>query len=402
MNDSLKYESIKGQDERDVNESPRRQDTHEAIRPVGLESREHVNLEEISLVELWLKAKSILRYLWLSRILIFGITLLFALGGYLKVIIAKPAYRANLTFALEQGDKIGNLGGLASQFGFSIGGGGEGLGGENLLKLMTSRRIVQDVLLSKIYVEGDSVLLINQYVDSEPKLKAKWDAQRLYPIDARTCCEPKEDSALGKVVEYILEKSLIVNKFDKKLSLVSVSYTGRDPIFTGAFVELLSTKSTKFYVESKMANSTANIAKLEHRVDSVSAELQAAMVGYASSLDQNSYTVLSTAKVPSVQKQMKVTMLTTLYGELVKNLELSKTMAAREEPLITVIDRPHYPLRVRESKLKSAAIGGVLGILLTLLFLGAKALIKDLNKQEAAIMRKDWLKETSDEQSLPA
>jgi len=109
------------------------------------------------------------------------------------------------------------------------------------------------------------------------------------------------------------------------------------------------------------------------------------MVGYASAQDQNSFTVQSTAKVPSVQKQMKVTMLTTLYGELVKNLELSKTMAAREEPLITVIDRPHYPLRVRESKLKSAAIGGVLGVFLTLVFLGARAFIQDLNKQAAAL-----------------
>jgi uncharacterized protein involved in exopolysaccharide biosynthesis len=134
-----------------------------------------------------------------------------------------------------------------------------------------------------------------------------------------------------------------------------------------------------------MANSTANIAKLEQRVDSVSAELQAAMVGYSAAQDQNSFTVQTTAKVPTMQKQMKVTMLTTLYGELVKNLELSKMMAAREEPLITVIDRPHYPLRVRESKLKSAAIGGVLGVFLTLVFLGARAFIQDLNKQAALL-----------------
>jgi hypothetical protein len=341
--------------------------------------------EDLNYAELLLMAKSTVSFIWPFKFLIMGIGLLFALGGYFKVKIAKPIYTANLTFALEQGDKSGGLSGLASQFGFSMGGGGEGLGGENLLTLMKSRRVVQDVLLSKIYMEGDSVLLINQYIATQPQLKAKWDILGLYPIDARTCCKPKEDSALGKVVEFISKESLIVNKFDKKLSFVSVSYTGHDPIFTGAFVELLTAKSTKFYVNSKMANSTGNITKLEQRLDSVSAELHAAMINYASSQDQNSFTVQSTAKVPSVQKQMKVTMLTTLYGELVKNLELSKTMAAREEPLITVIDRPHYPLRVRESKLKSAAIGGVLGVFLTLVFLGARAFIQDLNKQAAAL-----------------
>ena len=341
--------------------------------------------DEISLAELWLKVKSVVAYLWGYKFLIVAVGLLFGAGGYFKVKLAKPSYTASLTFALEQGGGGGGLSGLASQFGFSMGAGAEGLGGDNLLSLMKSRRIVQDVLLSPIYVNGDSLLLVNQYVAAEPKLKAKWDSLGLYPMDAAKCCDPKQDSALGVVVKSVSENSLAVSKVDKKLSFVTVSYTGTDPVFTGAFVELLTANSTEFYVKTKMANSTANIAKLEQRVDSVSAELQAAMVGYASSQDQNSFTVQSTAKVPSVQKQMKVTMLTTLYGELVKNLELSKTMAAREEPLITVIDRPHYPLRVRESKLKSAAIGGVLGVFLTLVFLGARAFIQDLNKQAAAL-----------------
>ncbi len=341
--------------------------------------------DEISLAELWLKVKSVVAYLWGYKFLIVAVGLLFGAGGYFKVKLAKPSYTASLTFALEQGGGGGGLSGLASQFGFSMGAGAEGLGGDNLLSLMKSRRIVQDVLLSPLYVNGDSLLLVNQYVAAEPKLKAKWDSLGLYPMIAAKCCDPRQDSALGVVVKSVSENSLAVSKVDKKLSFVTVSYTGTDPVFTGAFVELLTAKSTEFYVQTKMANSTANIAKLEQRVDSVSAELQAAMVGYASSQDQNSFTVQSTAKVPSVQKQMKVTMLTTLYGELVKNLELSKTMAAREEPLITVIDRPHYPLRVRESKLKSAAIGGVLGVFLTLVFLGARAFIQDLNKQAAAL-----------------
>jgi len=341
--------------------------------------------DEISLAELWLKVKSVVTYLWGYKFLIVAVGLLFGAGGYFKVKLAKPSYTASLTFALEQGGGGGGLSGLASQFGFSMGAGAEGLGGDNLLSLMKSRRIVQDVLLSPIYLNGDSLLLVNQYVAAEPKLKAKWDSLGLYPVVASKCCDPKQDSALGVVVKSVSENALAVSKVDKKLSFVTVSYTGADPVFTGYFVELLTAKSTEFYVQTKMANSTANIAKLEQRVDSVSAELQAAMVGYASAQDQNSFTVQSTAKVPSVQKQMKVTMLTTLYGELVKNLELSKTMAAREEPLITVIDRPHYPLRVRESKLKSAAIGGVLGVFLTLVFLGARAFIQDLNKQASLL-----------------
>ncbi len=341
---------------------------------------------EISLTEVWIKLQEWWFYLLKRKIWILTVAIFFALGGYLKAIFEKPSYSATLTFALEQGTKgSGGLSSLASQFGMSLGTDGTGLAGENLLTLMKSRSIIEEVLLSSVYVNGDSLLLIDQYVGTWPNLKESWDSLGLYPMTGQTCCVNTQDSALGEVVFTINEKMLAVSKIDEKQSFVTVSYTGHDEAFARYFVELLTQKATEFYISSKMANSHANIAKLEQRVDSVSAELQAAMVGYASSQDQNSFTVQSTAKVPSVQKQMKVTMLTTLYGELVKNLELSKTMAAREEPLITVIDRPHYPLRVRESKLKSAAIGGVLGVFLTLVFLGARAFIQDLNKQASLL-----------------
>ena len=387
MNDAQNHDSQQGPDAQDAKNKPRRQPNEPASRQAYLESGgDQGNQDEISLAELWLKAKSVIAYLWRFKFLIMAVGLLFALGGYFKVKMAKPSYSASLNFALEQGGGSSGLGGLASQFGLALGSsGGDGLGGDNLLSLMKSRRIVQDVLLSKIYVEGDSVLLLDQYLRSSDKLLAKWDSLGIYPVDPLKCCDPKQDSAIGVVVKAVSEKSLAVAKVDKKLSFVTVSYTGSDPVFTGAFVELLTAKSTNFYVQTKMANARANIELLERRVDSVSAEMQAAMVGFASAQDQNSFTVQSVAKVPSVQKQMKVTMLTTLYGELVKNLELSKTMSAREEPLITIIDRPHYPLRVRESKLKSALIGGFLGVFLTLLFLGGRAFLSDLNKQAAAL-----------------
>ncbi len=349
---------------------------NEAPRPVAD--------DEITLTDIWIKVQEWWSYLWMRKTLIIGVSFLFAVLGFIRPLVTKPKYAASLTFALEQGDKAGGLSSLASQFGMSLGADGAGLAGDNLLTLMKSRRIVEEVLLSPVYVNGDSVLLIDQYVATWPDLKESWDSLGLYPMTGRACCGNAQDSALGEVVFTINEKMLGVSKIDEEQSFVTVSYIGYDEVFAGHFVELLTQKATEFYIASKMANSHANIAKLQNRVDSVSAELQIAMVGYASAQDQNSFTVQSTAKVPSVQKQMKVTMLTTLYGELVKNLELSKTMAAREEPLITIIDRPHNPLRVRESKLKSALFGGVIGGFLTVLFFAGREFLRDLNKQAEA------------------
>jgi hypothetical protein len=342
--------------------------------------------DEITLVHLWNKLHEWTIFIWSYKYWILLSCTLFSALGFIKVQFEKPKYCANLTFSLDQGNDKGSISGLASQFGLSI---GENVGGmftgENLIELLKSRRIVEDVLLSPVSIDGDSVLLIDQFINTSPRFKDALGQDFGTSIKTNLPLNRVQDSVIGVVYNIILTESLQISKREDQLSFVTISYIGSNEEFAGAFVELLTNRATDYYIQTKMANSTANIAKLEQRVDSVSAELQAAMVGYASSQDQNSFTVQSTAKVPSVQKQMKVTMLTTLYGELVKNLELSKTMAAREEPLITVIDRPHYPLRVRESKLKSAAIGGVLGVFLTLVFLGARAFIQDLNKQAAAL-----------------
>jgi len=60
---------------------------------------------------------------------------------------------------------------------------------------------------------------------------------------------------------------------------------------------------------------------------------------------------------------MEVQMLQTMYGEVVKNLELSKTMAAIDEPLIQVIDVPRYPLNHDGGgMLKYLLVGGVIGM----------------------------------------
>ena len=346
--------------------------------------------DEITLTDIWIKLQQWWAYLWKRKFWIVAIALLGSIGGYLKVKTADPVYSATLTFSLEQGGSGGsNLAGLASQFGFSMGG-GEGGGmfsGENLLTLMKSRRMVEDVLLTPVLIEGDSILLVNQYVRSWPELKEAWDSAGLYPIDAKSCCNNAQDSAMGVIYSMVSEKALAVSKQDEALSFVTISFSGHDQAFAGAFVEQLTAQATEFYVESKTTNTRANMEKLERRVDSVTTELESAMVGAANSIDANQFTVQSASKVSSSQKQMKVTMLTTLYGELVKNLELSKTMAAREEPLITIIDRPHYPLRVRESGLKGALFGGVIGGFLTVLFFAGREFIRDLNKQAQEVQR---------------
>jgi uncharacterized protein involved in exopolysaccharide biosynthesis len=59
-----------------------------------------------------------------------------------------------------------------------------------------------------------------------------------------------------------------------------------------------------------------------------------------------------------------------MYGELIKNLELSRTMMAKDQPLIQLIDQPRFPLeKNKTSKLMTAIGGAMLFFFLTTLFL---------------------------------
>ncbi|MCF8330290.1 MAG: hypothetical protein K9I37_08110, partial [Crocinitomicaceae bacterium] len=69
-------------------------------------------------------------------------------------------------------------------------------------------------------------------------------------------------------------------------------------------------------------------------------------------------------------KQLEIQVLSTMYGELIKNLELSRTMMAKDQPLIQLIDQPRFPLeKEKTSKLIYSICGGILMFLATSAFI---------------------------------
>ena len=62
-----------------------------------------------------------------------------------------------------------------------------------------------------------------------------------------------------------------------------------------------------------------------------------------------------------------------ILTELVKNLELAEISLRKVTPLVQIIDKPVLPLENNKTrKLTATFIGGVLGVLLSLLFIVVK------------------------------
>ena len=324
--------------------------------------------DEISLKEIIQNAQAWVAYFKSQWKIIFVAGILGGILGLGYAFMQKPIYKANLTFAFYEKDSKGGLGSIASQFGLGgLAGGADGgvFSGYNMLELLKSRFLVEKTLLSPIEIKGKKELLVNRYIRFN-KLDKKWAKDTIlrgvtFSDNNRAVFTEQQNYCLRIVSKKVLKENLEITKIEKKVDIVSINVNSKDQLFAKLFSENLAKTVTEFYIETKTSKSRKDCDILQKRVDSVTAELNAAMSGRAMELDHNLGIIRQQAAVPRLRNELKVQMLSTLYSELVKNLEFSKLSLMREAPLIQIIDRPILPLEFyRLSKLKAIIIGGMM------------------------------------------
>ncbi len=349
------------------------------------------NQDEISLRELILNIQQWSRYL-LSKwyiILLFG--LLGAAIGYWYAASKKPVYTATTTFVLETGDGNGlsQYAGIASMVGVDIGGGGGGLfTGDNIIELYKSRSMIERTLLSSLVDQRDNQLLIHRYIDFN-KLREKWKKPELRNIhftsDNKYSTGKEQllhDSIVGTVVKDISKNYLIVAKPDKKISIIKVDVKAKDELFAKAFNEQLVARVNDFYVTTKTKKSLENVAILQHKADSVRGVMTGAIYRAARVADAtpNLNPTRQTQRVAPIQSaKVSAEVNQAVLPELIKNLELSKISLSKETPLLQVVDKPVLPLdSTKTSKMRSAIIGTLIGLLLILAFLLLRRFVQSI------------------------
>ncbi len=336
--------------------------------------------DEISLVELIQKLKVIFQFLlgkWLM-ILFAG-----ALGGAIGVGYAffQPIkYISKISFVVE--DSKGGGGGLASlagQFGFDVGGGGGGsiFSGDNVLLFLKSESLCRETLFSAYDSSGKT--LVDRYAEVM-KMKEGWEKDpKIGRIDFGNFVDKSlprmQDSLVQGMVSGILKNELLVGKPDKKASFIEVKTSMQDELLSKLFSERLVKIATDNYVESKTRTKALNVAKLQRKADSLAALLNdktySAAASQQSLVDVNP--ALRTAPIAAEISSREKTMAATVFAEVVKNLEISKTMLSQETPVIQVVDQSSFPLeKERVGKLKSLLAGGFLAGFLVVLFLLAR------------------------------
>ena len=344
------------------------------------DEQQQIDNDEISLKELIQKIQEWIAYLKTQWILIIGIAALGGIIGFVYASFQKTSYLATTTFVLEE-DKGGGMGGamgLASSFGFDLGGGGGGLfTSSNIIELMKSRLVVEKTLLNPVNVAGKEISLADYYIQIN-ELKEGWAkkpqlANIIFPVNAdRTKFNLQQDSILQTISAGLTINNLVIAQKDKKVSIISLTVTTESELFSKLFCEQLLKETSDFYIETKSKKSRLNVDILQHQADSIRAELNSAITGVATASDNvyNLNPALNVKRTPSTRRQVDVQANTAILTQLVAQLELSKVSLRKETPLVQIVDRPILPLQKEKvGKLKSLILGGFLAGFLTVIYL---------------------------------
>ena len=320
--------------------------------------------------------------------LVLIVVLIGAALGLVYSIFKPVRYNAEITFSVEDSKSIG--GGLLSSLGGSIGmdigslaGSGNGvLSGDNVLSLLKSKSMMAECLKSPYPATNNIVskdsnkqatitnyTIADRYADVYG-LREKWAGNKKIGR-AIYFGQPDQnvrlqDSLLKLIIKRIEEKELSVVKPDKKLSFFNIAINTKDELMSLLITQRIIKIATDFYVDAKVGRLKSNIDRLEKRTDSIS-----------NLLNQQTYSATEDARlllnvnpadinapVYSEISQRDKMVLTTIYAELMKNLEVSKAALIQETPTVQIVDQTGFPLERIETKwYEGIFLGAILSLL---------------------------------------
>ena len=297
--------------------------------------------------------------------------------GALVSIFKKPVYHAETTFVLEESDMggMGQVSGLASLIGINLGSmsGPSGIfQGENIMELYKSDNMLGKTLLSPF---DDKTLLIDRFIgfnELDKKWESKVDLASLKFSIPRENFSVTQDSVVKEISKLIREKHLSVEKPNRKLSIIYVTVSSKDELFSKVFNESMVENVNTFYFETKTKKTAENLTILQMQADSVRAVLDENLMEFANIADRIPFpnALVQSATVNSRRKQVDIQAASAVFAEITKNLEIAKVNHRNNSPLIQIIDSPRYPLKITKIKLlKGIVFGAFLMVFVAMVFL---------------------------------
>lgn len=360
----------------------------------------HSQSDEITLKELILKFTEffweVVRNWMLIGLLIFGFLCYLMYDVYTTPV----TYTAQLKFMLN--DDGGGADGMSLVLG-SLGLGGmrkgKGLTGmEKILQLFKTRTVIDRSLITPAEVGNLIKPLANHIIDTygfqdlldsygstawKRKLEGLENYQFSDTLDVDNLDEQQQilmkilyDNVVGNSARGILP--MMVSTYSEDAEIMTLTVTTKTEDLTIGLINRIYEELSGFFIDKAIEKQQKTFDILTEKNDSIQTALRGAEYSLADFKDSHRklMTVKGTLKRTALER--KVRLLTIMYGESVKNLEVADFSLRRRKPYVQIIDAPMRPLSPRVKSQKNAIIysiliGGVLGSM----FVIARKIVRD-------------------------
>jgi len=306
-----------------------------------------------------------------------------AIAGYFYAARQKTIYQSYLSFALDEGGSEGGMSaavGLASQLGISLGGAQDVFTGDNILQIMQSRRLIEDVLLSVDTFNNKPYTLIEYYLQNEGNKKIKEPEIHFYPGQPRSSFTYAQDSLLYNTFSVFKNYYITARRPNKNLNIYELMVTSQNEKFSKIFTDKLIEKTNLFYTDIRSKKAKETLTILEKALPTVKGKLDATITNKASTQDENLNTAFANAQVPLLKEQINTQVYGSAYTELYKNLEMARFQYLKSIPLMQIIDAANYPMKkVQQNKLITAVIFATIACFIFLILFIIVLLIQPKN-----------------------
>jgi capsule polysaccharide export protein KpsE/RkpR len=309
----------------------------------------------------------------------------FGVAGIYYTSTKKPAYESRLTFALDAGTNDGGLSGamnIAAQLGFGFGSGQNMFDGDNIIEILKSRRIIENVLLSNETFKKKPVTLVDYYLEISG-LREKLDAKPLlknvsFPVGIkRENFTYLQDSILNNIFLEFSVDNISADRPDKKLSIYELRVRTPDEKLSKIFTDRLIEAASSFYTEITSKKDRETLEILERRVSSLKGNVGSSVETKAASQDANVNPAFASPQTQAIKQQFNMQAYGEAYKEMFKTLEMARYQYLKKIPLLQIIDTADYPMKkVKPSKIRGGLLFAVVSCILLLVGLSVFSFFK--------------------------
>jgi hypothetical protein len=323
--------------------------------------------------------------------LVIIITALFIAFFLYKAFSTPTIYTAELSFMIneEGGGGMGGAGALLNQFGF--GGGNSKYSLDKIVDLSKTSKISNFVFFEKITIEGKEDYIGNHILDLSG-MRDNWEEGKpmkgfRFNSENITKFSRLENLALRILHNVVIGKRGGAGKYatdiNTKTGIMYISMNSRSEELAIKWLELVFKHLSSFYIEKTVEKQKFTFDILKEKADSIKNELISAEFNLANFTDTNKSLWKKTAGLKQQRLSRDVKILTLIYGEAIKNLEIADFTLKSKMPFIQLIDAPVAPVKTNEISIpKFFLTGCILGVLVSLGFIFCRKIYRDAMQEE--------------------